>query len=312
MRNYFSLFLTVFGLSFSLNAQAPTAQDTTLLWAISGNDLAETSYLFGTIHLIPADDFFMPKTVSMAINEAKRVAFEIDMKEMEGPTLFFSIFNKLQMPDNLKFRDLVSSDDYDLVKTYFDSTGVPFAMFENWKPLFLSAMVGQDMEDMGNMGFGGMMGSEDGDIRSYEIELTEIAEAGEKEIFGLETLDFQLTVFDSIPYEAQANMLVAAVEADMGSDPDAGNEFDRMVELYKRQAISEMIDMVQESAEDTEDTNFEEFLLTRRNQAWIPLMAEAMSGGSVFFAVGAAHLAGENGVIKLLRDAGYEVEGVYE
>ncbi|MEM6395362.1 MAG: TraB/GumN family protein [Bacteroidota bacterium] len=312
MRIYFTCFLAAFGLSLSLNAQAPTDQDTTLLWAISGNDLVETSYLFGTIHLIPAEDFFMPNTVSVALNKAKRVAFEIDTKEMQDPTLFFSIFNKLQMPDKLRFRDLVDSVDYHLVKTYFDSTGIPFAMFENWKPLFLSAMVGQDMEDMGNMGFGGLMGGEEGDIRSYEIELTEIAEAGEKDIFGLETLDFQLTVFDSIPYEAQAKMLVAAVESDMNGGLDADNEFDRMVELYKRQAISEMVDMVQESAEDTDDTNFEEFLLTRRNQAWIPLMAEAMSGGSVFFAVGAAHLGGENGVIKLLRDAGYEVEGVYE
>ncbi|MEL7377875.1 MAG: TraB/GumN family protein [Bacteroidota bacterium] len=311
-RNFYTLLSAVFGLTISVSAQAPTDQDTTLLWAISGNDLEETSYLFGTIHLIPEEDFFMPKTVTTAFQSSERVAFEIDMKEMEDPSLLFSIMGRLQMSDGVKIKDLIEDDEYQMVKSYFDSAGIPFAMFENWKPMFLSAMVGQDMDDMG---FGGLMGGgddEESSIRSYELELSELAEKGEKEVFGLETMDFQLNVFDSIPYEAQAQMLVEAVENDLSGGPTADNDFDRMVDMYKRQAISEMVEMIRESAGEGGDSNFEEFLLVRRNRAWIPLMAEAMSGGSVFFAVGAAHLGGEDGVIKLLRDAGYQVEGVYE
>ncbi|MEM8585168.1 MAG: TraB/GumN family protein [Bacteroidota bacterium] len=312
MHKRVSLLVASLGLTLGLTAQAPTDRDTTLLWSISGNDLTETSYLFGTIHMIPAEDFFMPKSVSVALAGSERVAFEVDMKEMQDPSLMFTIMGRLQMANGVKFKDLVEDDDYQLVKTYFDSTGVPFAMFEGWKPMFLSAMVGQDMEDMGGMGFGGLMGGDEGDLRSYEIELTELADKGEKEIFGLETLEFQLAVFDSIPYEAQASMLVDAVKSDLSAEEDADNEFDKMVDMYRRQAISEMVDMISESAGEEGDSNFEEFLLVRRNRAWIPLMAEAMSGGSVFFAVGAAHLGGEDGVIKLLRDAGYQVEGVYE
>lgn len=286
---------------------APTDQDTTLLWAISGNGLEETSYLFGTIHMIPKEDYFLPKTVERALSESDRVAFEIDMEEMQDPTVIFSMMGRLKMQDGKRLRDLIEPEEFEMVEDYFDENGLPLAMFESWKPMFLASMVGQDMEDMG---LGGLMEGE-GDMKSYEFELSELAEKGEKETFGLETIDFQLSVFDSIPYEAQAQMLLEAIDADVnGAEGD--DQFSQMVEMYRRQAISEMVAMIQGEAEEADAYNFEEFLLTRRNKAWIPLMAEAMVGSPVFFAVGAGHLAGENGVIKLLREAGFTVEGVYE
>ena len=284
---------------------APTDQDTTLLWAISGNGLEATSYLFGTIHMIPEEAYFLPSTVSRALKESERVAFEIDPRDMQDPTMLFSMMSRIQMPDGKRLRDLIEPEEFEVVKAYFDSTGMPLAIFENWKPMFLATMVGQDLEDLGGMmeGIGGM--------RSYEFELTKMAESDKKEIFGLETIDFQLSVFDSIPYEFQAQMLLDAVEADMaGTNED--DQFGQMVEMYRRQAIAEMVSMIQEEAGAEDEANFEEFLLTRRNAAWIPIMAESMAGGPVFFAVGAGHLAGEQGVIKLLREAGYTVEGVYE
>ncbi|MEM7573551.1 MAG: TraB/GumN family protein [Bacteroidota bacterium] len=285
-------------------ASAPTETDTTLLWAISGNGLAATSYLFGTIHMIPEEDFFMPATVETALAATDKVAFEIDMAEMQDPSIMLTMMSRIQMPNGKKLSDLIEPEEYTIVQAYFDSTGMPLAFFENWKPMFLATMVGQDLEDLGGMmdGIGGM--------RSYEFELTEMAESAKKEIFGLETIDFQLSVFDSIPYDFQANMLLEAIEADMAGNTE-DDQFGEMVEMYRRQAISEMVSMIQEEAGADDEANFEEFLLTRRNAAWIPLMAESMTEGPVFFAVGAGHLAGEKGVIKLLREAGYSVEGVY-
>lgn len=284
---------------------APTASDTTLLWRISGNDLSSPSYLFGTIHMIPAEDYFLPQTVSSALSKSQTVAFEIDPRDMENPAALISIMGKINMLNDTSLNDLLSEADYQIVADYFENAGLPMIMFKRMKPLFLSAMVGQDMSKMMGGGLGG-----NSEIKSYELELTRLAEAGQKEIGGLETMEFQLSLFDSIPYKAQAQMLLEAVKADSGTDGTGEDQFAQMVNMYKRKAIAEMAGMIKEESESI--GRFEELLLTRRNQNWIDPMQKLMRSGSAFFAVGAGHLAGDMGVIKLLREAGYSVEGIYE
>jgi uncharacterized protein YbaP (TraB family) len=289
--------------SFNLVAQslAPTTTDTTLLWRISDNGLEKASYLFGTIHMIPADDYFLPATVESALAASDRVAFEIDTREMENPATLFGLMGKMNMRNDTTLKDLLSAEDYKSVATHFEEVGLPMMLFERMKPMFLSAMIGQDLKDLVG-GFGGAKAT-----KSYEMELTSIAKTGNKEILGLETIDFQLSLFDSIPYTVQADMLVSAIET--SADPEADDQFAQMVDMYKRQAVAEMASMISEESSD--DGNFEELLLTKRNISWIAPMQDLMAKGTTFFAVGAGHLGNDKGVIALLREAGYLVEPIY-
>lgn len=303
MRFNSTLFALLVLFSFKLSAQglAPTSSDTTLLWRISNNGLAQVSYLFGTIHLIPADDYFLPATVETALAKSDRVAFEIDTREMENPATIFSLMSKINMRNDTTLKDLLSAEDYKSVAAHFEEIGLPMMLFERMKPLFLSAMVGQDLKDLAG-GLGDATAS-----KSYEMELTELAKAGNKEILGLETIEFQMSLFDSIPYAVQADMLVRAIQA--SSNPEADDQFAQMVDMYKRRAVAEMATMISEESADS--GNFEELLLTKRNASWIASMQELMAKSTTFFAVGAGHLGSEKGVIALLREAGYVVEPVY-
>ncbi|RME95793.1 MAG: TraB/GumN family protein, partial [Bacteroidetes bacterium] len=119
------------------------------------------------------------------------------------------------------------------------------------------------------------------------------------------TAEFQMSLFDEIPYKEQAQMLVQAIEAGREAEEDM---MQRMVDLYLDQDIVGMQAMMSEA--DSGVVGYEEILLLQRNRNWIPVMAELMKQGSVFFAVGAGHLAGDEGVITLLRKAGYQVEAV--
>lgn len=304
-----SILLSFWLVSFAAFGQsqaklAPTTNDTCLLWRISGNGLATSSYLFGTIHMIPTEDYFLPASVSKALKASEQVAFEIDPRDMENPAVLMSLMSRINMNNDTTLSDLLSKDDYQLVSDYFEKSGMPMMLFKRMKPLFLSAMVGQDMGQMMNGGLGG-----NANIKSYELELTRMAEAGEKNISGLETIEFQLSLFDSIPYKAQAQMLLTAIKADQ-EGVEGEDQFAEMVDMYKRQAIAEMANMI--SAESTEVSHFEELLLTRRNESWIEPMSTMMKEKPSFFAVGAGHLAGEKGVIALLRKTGYTVEAVYK
>src|SRR5690606_34242759 len=106
---------------------------------------------------------------------------------------------------------------------------------------------------------------------SYEMQIMELAKAQETEISGLETMEFQMSLFDSIPYDAQAKMLMASIQTE-GKEEQGESQMDQMVKLYKDQDIQGM-----QSIMDTDPDalgGYEELLLQKRNRSWIPLMAE--------------------------------------
>ncbi len=280
-------------------ASAVPSNTKSLLWEISGKDLKKTSYLYGTIHLIPKKDFFMTDATKKAFDASQKVTFEINMKEMSNPMAMMSIFTKALIPNGKKLKDFLNDEDYGLVQRKFDSLGLPLKMLERVKPMFLSVMVGSDGEQIP------MDGStkESNKSTSYEMEFLKMGETQKKEFGGLETVEFQMGIFDSIPYQVQADMLVKTIKSG-GSGSD---ELTKMVEMYKNQDIEAMCQMLK-SGEESELGNYENMLLNNRNINWIPLMSKAMLEKSTFFAVGAGHLGGEKGVVNLLKKAGYTVK----
>lgn len=292
------LLFVVFALSGAMVAYSQSAaeyapQENSLLWEISGNGLSSPSWLFGTIHMIGKEDFFFTETMQQAFDQASQVTFEINMEEMSDISVIMPLMMKAFMSNNTTLRDLLDETSYGLVEQHFNQLGMPMMFLDRIKPMFLSALGAEDM----------MMAQTDNNaIVSYEFELMEMAAKQGKAVDGLETAEYQMSMFDSIPYDVQARMLVASIQQNGG---EADDEYRKMVDLYKEQNISAMGSLIQE--EGDEMANYENLLLTNRNRNWIPVMADMMKKQSTFFAVGAGHLGGPNGVIALLRQAGFTV-----
>lgn len=309
VRNLGSLFLLFLSFSSSVWSQpsvyAPTADENSLLWQITGPGLKAPSYLFGTIHMIPAEDFVLNPATRQALEQAKVVAFEIDTEDMTNPMAMFSMLGKMYMNNDTTLSDLLSAEEYTMVSAHFDKLGLPLSFLKRVKPMFLSVLAAEDMKDF-QMG-----GGDNEKIMSYELELTRMAKEQEKDIQGLETIEYQMSLFDSIPYGAQARMLVEAVQAEQA--PATGNagdaSFARMVEMYKNQDIIAMQGLMDEEGGIA---GYEDLLLVNRNRNWIAPMSKLMKEQTTFFAVGAGHLAGNQGVIALLREQGFEVKAVRE
>ncbi len=269
-----------------------------LLWEITGNGLKKPSYLYGTIHMIAKSDFFITAPTRQALEGSDKVVFEINLRKMMNPIAMLSIFSKAMMKDGKRLRDLLSPEDYALVKHKFEGFGMPLTMLERVKPLFLASFAESDgMPDKNSS-------------TSYEMEFLEIAEKNHKLLDGLETVEFQMSIFDSIPYRAQAEMLVANLK----SDKKEAGEFKKMVDLYKKQDIEALCKTIQNDTTIASGSdglgNYEHMLLINRNRNWIPIMGRMMQQQKTFFAVGAGHLGGRQGVVRLLRKAGYQVQAV--
>ncbi len=267
-----------------------------LLWKIEMPGQSQPSYLFGTIHMIPKEDYFLPSGLDEAFDKSKQVVFEIDLDEMSDMGSMMGMLSNLMMKDGTTLQDLLTPQEYTEVSKYFDNMGLPMFLLSKVKPMFLSmlAEVNMNPEEM-----------QSDDIVSYEMNLYDRAQKAKKEVGGLETMQYQMSLFDSIAYKDQAIMLMDAIK---GTNADT-DMYDQTVELYKHQDIEAMIEMATEP-KPGEDGNFENVLINNRNKNWIPIMSKMMKNGPVFFAVGAGHLAGENGVLSLLKKQGYKVTPV--
>lgn len=271
---------------------SPTSAENSLLWEITGNGLKEPSYLFGTIHMISKKDFILTDATRNSLEKTKKVTFEINMEEMSDISVVMPLMMKALMAGGKTLRDLLPDEDYTLVKNHFEQMGLPMMMLERMKPMFLSSMNPESMN---------LSGEESG-MMSYEIELMELAKKQKKTIAGLETAEYQMSMFDSIPYEDQAKMLVESIKSGAKESED---DLEKLVELYKKQDLLGLNAMLNA---DGDLAKYQDLLLVRRNKNWIPVMGKMMGEQATFFAVGAGHLAGKQGVITLLREAGYTLK----
>ena len=303
--NFFFLFLISFS---TLTAQEAKPQlekvvektvetkpiTNSLLWAISGNGLADTSYLYGTIHLIAKDDFFLTDQTKVAFDKSQKVTFEINMEDMSDLSVQMGLMMKAFMTDGQTLSDFLDADKYKEVKDHFEKMGMNdfmWQMMEKIKPMFLSVFGSMDMSGGGGLNTGEMM--------SYEMEFMDMAKSKEKTMGGLETAGYQMSMFDSIPYSAQAEMLYESIKVEnTGSD-----QLDEMVKLYKNQDLKGMMKMF--AADEAGVGQYEDLLLVGRNKNWIPVMQKMMNEQITFFAVGAGHLGGNEGVVNLLKAEGY-------
>lgn len=268
-----------------------------LFWKIEHKDMdAPPSYLFGTIHMIPQDDYFTPLGLDEAFDACDKVTFEIDLDDMTDIGALAGLMGAMMMNDGTTIRDLLTPEEYAEVSDYFEGMGLPMVLMGSIKPMFLSMLAELNMDPSS---------LQSDEIVSYEMELYERAQTSGKSVGGLETMAYQMSLFDSIPYQDQAQMLLDAVRStDLESDM-----FEETVELYKQQKIESMV-AIAVDMEESEFGGYEDLLLNNRNQNWIPVMKQQMAKRPVFFAVGAGHLAGEKGVIKLLRKEGYTLTPV--
>ena len=263
--------------------------DNSVFWKISGNGLEKPSFLFGTIHLIPEKDYVFTKTMQAKFDASKILVLEadIDMSLKEQ----IEIAKKLILPGGKKLNEFMSEKQFaDFKSNLLDTLGIKKSKFKKIlriKPVFSMALVLSELLE---------------NPISYEQKFIKEAKKRKMEIRGLETLEFQMSLIDSISIKDQIKMLV---EDDSNSNPV--EEYNKILKAYKRQDLKRLYDFVKE---DEESERMEEDFLIKRNIKWIEGINNTIKKQAAFIAVGAGHLYGEEGLVFLLRKEGYTLKAI--
>jgi uncharacterized protein YbaP (TraB family) len=263
--------------------------ESSLLWEIKGPEVKHGSYLFGTMHLIEKEYFLFPKSLEKRVQKA-----EVLVMELPGMPSQFDALKLLKLKEG-SFFDFFTTEQSDSIfvwaKEALKLSEEAFRKTISPMKPFVAIQLATQMQFIGK-------------TASYELKFEEIAMESKVEIKGLETLEEQLSFFDNLTKEQQAEMVMEGIR-----EMQKSIEFSKKVQqVYARQNVDSLYNMLHENGGVLHSE--EKIFIDDRNKKWIPQIRESLASKRTFIAVGAGHLGGPNGLIRLLEKEGYTLSPV--
>ncbi len=263
-----------------------------LLWKIKGENSDKPSYLFGTLHLMKSDYLDNWPKVKETYQNADKVIVEtiIDSSKLMQ-------FGRMMAMKGKTLQDYVDSTEYQKIKSYAtDKISYPMSTLDRFKPIQVLIMLSmaeyKEVSTPLNKGDGmiidqyfGRKGKKRG---KKVIELEEFLEQGEM-------------LYQKKSNSEQAEMLVSYIN----ESETMGKTAKSLIKSYENQNLNQLKTLYEKNQEVFKSLAF---LLTKRNKKWIKRVKPVFEKGGAFMAVGALHLPGKKGLIKLLRDKGFKVK----
>ncbi|UII29138.1 TraB/GumN family protein [Fulvivirga maritima] len=264
-------------------------QESSLLYKLTGPGLAEPSYIFGTIHMMCSEDYSMPASVEKAAASVDRTVLELDM---DDPSMMMKVQQLSMNPGFENISDKFSKAELDSLNAFLKKGyGANMTQLGVIKPFVLLSMLLPKLLDCK-------------EIIAFENEFVKMAKANEIPVEGLETVEFQMSIFDSIPEEDQ----IKAINELVADKEKARNDFNKLLKAYKEKDVDKLAKLV---ADDPQYADYADKLLYERNKNWVPDIVDMAKEKPSLFAVGSGHLGGDKGLLHLLEQEGYTLEPVF-
>lgn len=283
-------------LCITLGAQAQ------LLWKVSGNGLDRPSYVFGTHHLAPLSIKDSIASLQQVIDRTEQVYGEIIMGDFISPEAVMVMQRAMTLPADTTLKSLYTQAEYDTLATVVKNyMGVDLAMLDKVKPAAITAQLSVVLAMRSLKGFNPQ--------EQLDTWFQAQARRAGKKVGSLETIDMQADLlYQSQSLARQASLLYcAATHIGQGI-----NQAVRMNRAYMAQDLDGLLAVMEEQADDVCDNIPEEIdaLVYHRNENWSRQLPEIMKQSPTLFVVGAGHLPGTRGLLKLLQQQGYTVEAM--
>ncbi|SDE18315.1 TraB/GumN family protein [Niabella drilacis] len=259
-----------------------------LLWKISGNHLQAPSYLLGTMHLVCGEDFEISPKLKTVLKKVHTVTFEADIAAMDGTSQLMDLMKPvpgiLEKTPPAQRRALDS-----LLKAYQLTPDVLNYM----SPFGVTSVLTLKSFNC----------SDASEVKMMEKELYNWAQDDSLQIDHLESVDFQIQVIRSM------NTIDELLSTLKGMK-DAPHFIKDLVQVYKTEDLPRLTSLMSDPS--FMSTVQQTRLLKERNDNWTQLLPGKMKKSATLFAVGAGHLGGPNGLIRLLKEKGYAVTPVFD
>ncbi len=218
--------LVLCGLLLCVAARADGALHS--LWELHGKH--NTVYLLGSIHVLRLSDYPLAPAVLEAYGNAKSVLMEVNLEEISSAQVQAEMLASAILPDGKTLPDVLGQQRYGRAAALAHEVGVELSMFDQFAPWFAAEAISQ--LQLAQLGFQPESG--------VEMYFMERARSDGKSVAGLETVHDQISIFQNMPMDTQAEYLVSSLE----QAHDLPNEVDSMVRAWQQRRYA----VVRESA----------------------------------------------------------------
>jgi len=287
----FTLIFIVLLAAFLYSEENQTENENVCIWKIKSD--SNTVYLMGSIHFLKEADYPLDDRYDQCYEDAENVVFELNFDSTQTPAFQQYTVMKAFYPQGGTFQGSVSDSTYTLVKNKLLELGMPVEKLNTFQPWFIAiTMLSLNLQ---KLGFDPTLG--------VDQHFFELAKEAQKNIIGLESPEFQLDLLSTLGGEDQEDFIVKSID-----------QFDEM-----ESSIHDLVDAWDigdlEKLDELLNKGFEEYpalkqsLLIDRNYNWLDdVIGYTKDNEDYLVIVGSGHLAGEEGLIKLLKAQGYSVE----
>ena len=265
------------------------------LWRADG--ASNSVYILGSIHMLREEDHPLPQIIDEVYADAEIIVMELDMDDLD-PAYTQAAFNRAGvMSDGTTLQDLMGDDAYAEATEAAAAIDIPLEMLAQSEP-WLAAMTVELMM-LYRIGFNPLLG--------IEMTMTTRATQDGKPIEGLETVDEQLSFLDSLPLEAQREMLLQT----LAEGAALSESIDELIDAWRHGDTTTLEEGLLSSI--GEQSVLSDALVTNRNRRWAETIATWLDDDRDYLVVvGALHLVGDEGVPNLLADKGIGIHQLRE
>jgi uncharacterized protein YbaP (TraB family) len=294
LRKLITALLVTFSLSLCFIVNVGTSQETdskNTLWQVSSGE--NSVYLLGSLHLLKRENYPLNEAIERAFNDSQTLVLEVDMKSMTDPKTQQMTLSRGMLPQGDSLDKQISKETYELAREKTQELGLDISAFKQFKPWFFAMTL--TVVKLQTLGFN----PQDG----LDMYLFSRAKEAGKLILGLETFKQQLEMLDTLSTVNQDKLLSQTFK-----DLDIlENKMDIILKAWSTGDIKVL--------ESTMLKSFKEYpvlfekLIIERNKNWMKKIESFLKNKKNYMVVvGAAHLAGEQGIVELLKKKGYPVE----
>ncbi|NRA62645.1 MAG: TraB/GumN family protein [Psychrobium sp.] len=269
---------------------AASAFAETSLWKVSKNN--DYVYLGGTVHILPASQFPLPKEFELAYNDSTSLVLEANMPDPMDQAAQIAMVQKLAYKNGKKLSDVISPETFTKLKQYFSPFGINIDQYNGFKPgMIVTLMVTMEAQKANLAGEG---------VDAY---FAQRAKKDARAMEYLESVDFQLNLFSNMG----AGNEDAFIKISLSQMHEFEAIFRKILPAWRSGDIKTLNELVVEPI-ISEDPKSYQSMFVNRNNNWLPKI-EAMFNDKdrEFVLVGAGHLVGKDSVINLLKAKGYKV-----
>lgn len=290
-RRFVDLVAGIALLAFVAAVSELEAQDKSLLWRVRSGE--NTMYVLGSIHLLKKENYPLSKAIEAAFEDAKKLAFEINLGAADPVKMQTLMIQRGFYRDGKILPQAVSEKTYAMTSERAKGLGIELRKLDMLKP-WTVAMMFTTMQ-LQKLGFDPKYG-----VDRY---LFERALGANKAVIGLETPEYQFSLFDQMSARQQELMLLQTLK----SLELLETGLQRLISAWKSGDEKLLEELVLGGFKDYPELY--QRVMLERNRQWLSRLEGFLSQGEVHLVVvGAGHVIGNGSVIELLRERGYTVE----